>query len=70
MSASGGFKINQAGMDNLKAKLEKRQFSSGIQVPLDGTEADAIQSVNDQLKKMGATPNEAEVRKIVREVRK
>ncbi|OBF42575.1 hypothetical protein A5719_03350 [Mycolicibacterium peregrinum] len=61
-------KINQAGMRQLQRDLEKR-MSAGIRVPLDGSEADAIRSVKDQIKKMGATPDDAEVRKMVREAR-
>jgi hypothetical protein len=62
------FKINEAGMAQLERQLQE-QFSAGIQVPLEGSDADAIASVKDQLKNMGAEPNDAEVEKIVRDVR-
>jgi hypothetical protein len=62
------FKINKAGMDKLQRDLEK-QFSGGIEIPLDGSEEDAIRSVKDQLKEMGATPNDSEVEKLVRDAR-
>ncbi|MFN6544743.1 hypothetical protein [Mycolicibacterium nivoides] len=61
-------KINRADMRQLQRDLEK-SLSSGVRVPLDGSEADAIRSVKDQLKKMGATPDDGEVRKIVRKAR-
>jgi hypothetical protein len=62
------FKINKAGMDKLQRDLEE-QFSAGIQIPADGSEDDAIRSVKDQLEQMGVTPNDSEVRKMVRDVR-
>jgi hypothetical protein len=64
----GDFKINKAGMEKLEQDLE-RQFSGGIQIPAGGSEAEAVRSVKDQLRNMGATPNDAEVRKMVREAR-
>lgn len=39
-------------------------------VPLEGTEAHAVSVVKKQMKKSGLTPNDAGVRKLVREVRK
>lgn len=63
------FEINQAGLNKLQHDLE-RQFAAGVQVPLGGSEAEAVESVKDQLRKMGAAPNEAEVQRIVRDVRK
>jgi hypothetical protein len=65
----GDFKINKAGTKKLEQDLEK-QFSDGIQIPVGGSEAEAVRSVKDQLKKMGATPNDSEVRKMVRDTRK
>jgi hypothetical protein len=62
------FEINEAGMREFERQLEK-QFSAGIQIPLGGSEDDAIRSVKDQLKKMGVTPNDAEVEKMVRDAR-
>jgi|KBSSwiStaDraftv2_1062776.scaffolds.fasta_scaffold2419799_1 hypothetical protein len=62
------FEINEAGMKNLEQDLAEK-FSAGIQIPAEGSEADAIDNVKDQLKNMGATPNDAEVEKIVREAR-
>jgi hypothetical protein len=41
------------------------RFSKGIQVPLGGTEHDAIHSVRLQLKEMGVTPDDAEIARIV-----
>jgi hypothetical protein len=63
------FEINEEGMREFERQLEK-QFSAGIQIPLDGSEDEAIRSVKDQLKKMGLTPNDAEVEKMVRGARK
>jgi hypothetical protein len=62
------FKINQAGMDHLQRQLEE-QFSAGIQIPLEGSEQDAIQSVKDQIIGMGAVPNDDAVAEIVRNAR-
>jgi hypothetical protein len=62
------FEINTAGMQKLARDLEKK-FSAGIRIPLDGSEADAIRSVKDQLKEMGLAPNDAEVEKYVRDAR-
>lgn len=63
-----GIKINPDAIKKLEQDLAKR-FASGVKVPLGGTEAEAIRSVNDQLRKLGAVPNEAAVRKLVREKR-
>lgn len=53
-------------------KLEQdlqHQFSAGIQIPLGGSEEDAIRSVKDQLEGMGVKPNDSEVEKMVRDRR-
>jgi hypothetical protein len=63
------FEINQAGMDKLERELREK-FSAGIQIPKDGSEADAVQSVKDQLMGLGAAPNEAAVLQMVRDARK
>lgn len=55
-------------MAKLQRDLEKK-FSGGVQVPAGGTEEDAVQSVKDQLTEMGATPNDAAVLKMIRDVR-
>lgn len=68
MSNSGKFVPNKAGMAKLQRDLEK-QFSAGIQIPLGGTESDAIDEVKKQMKDMGITPNDAEVRKLVQKHR-
>lgn len=62
------FEINEEGMQQLERQLQER-LSPGIQVPLAGSEADAIESVKEQLRGMGAEPNDAEVAKIVRNAR-
>jgi hypothetical protein len=62
------FKINQAGMDQLQRELEE-QFSAGVQVPLTGSEEDAIQSVKNQLIGMGTVPNDEAVDQLVRNAR-
>jgi hypothetical protein len=46
------FEINKAGMEQLERELQEK-FSSGIQVPQGGSEADAIQSVKDQFDPVG-----------------
>lgn len=66
--SKGGFKINQAGMAKLQHDLEKK-FSGGINIPLGGTEADAIRDVKNQLINLGVQPNDAEVRRLVQEKR-
>jgi hypothetical protein len=63
----GNFKINKAGMRKLERDLQKQV--PGVHVPLDGSEDAAVRSVKDQLKKMGTAPNDANVRKMVREAR-
>lgn len=68
-TAKGNFKPNKAGMDKLKRDLEKK-FSGGVRVPAGGSEADAVKSVKDQLKKMGVTPNDSAVAKMVRDARR
>lgn len=62
------FEINPAGMEQLERQLQE-QFSAGIQVPLGGSEEEAVQSVREQLISMGATPDDAAVRQIVRDKR-
>jgi hypothetical protein len=62
------FKVNKDGMNELQRQLEE-QFSAGVQVPLGGSEEDAIQSVKDQIVGMGAAPNDAEVERLVRNAR-
>ncbi|MGV0716190.1 hypothetical protein ABQE93_12370 [Mycolicibacterium sp. XJ662] len=68
MSSSGKFVPSKAGMAKLQRDLEK-QFSAGIQIPLGGTESDAIDEVKKQMKGIGITPNDAEVRKLVQKHR-
>lgn len=68
MSRSGKFVPNKASMAKLQRDLAK-QFSAGIQIPLDGTEAEAIDEVKKQMKAMGITPNDAEVRKLIQKHR-
>lgn len=63
------FKPNSEGMRKLEKDLAKR-FSGGLSVPTGGTESAAVNSVKSQLRKMGVTPNDSEVRKIVRDARK
>ncbi|WP_062894950.1 hypothetical protein [Mycobacterium avium] len=62
------FELNKAGIEQFERDLQER-FSAGIQIPLGGSEDDAIRSVKDQLEKMGVTPNDSEVQKLVREAR-
>jgi hypothetical protein len=69
--ATGGnvdFEINEEGMQQLAQELEAQL--PPISVPLEGSEADAVQSVKEQLIAMGAEPNDdAEIAQIVREAR-
>jgi hypothetical protein len=62
------FEINEAGVQQLQQKLEEK-LAAGLHVPLDGDEETAVQNVLNQMTNMGITPNESEVRKIVREAR-
>ena len=63
------FELNKAGLRKLEDDLKKK-LSGGVNVPRDGSEAAAVSDVKAQLKKMGVTPNDAEVRRLVREARK
>ncbi|MEZ0338549.1 hypothetical protein ACAG25_01025 [Mycobacterium sp. pV006] len=63
------FKINPAGMAKLQRDLE-RKFSGGVNIPLGGDEAAAIRDVKKQLTDLGVEPNDAEVRRLVREKRR
>jgi hypothetical protein len=63
-----GFQINPAGLAKLQRDLEKK-LSGGINIPLGGDEADAIRDVTKQLTELGVTPNDNEVRRLVREKR-
>ena len=47
----------------------EESLSMDIQIPEDGSEDEAIRSVNEQLKSLGTTPSDAEVRKHVRDAR-
>lgn len=62
------FEWNEDGLQKLERQLQE-QFSGGLNIPLEGSEDDAIRSVIDQLTAMGATPNEAAIAQKVREVR-
>jgi hypothetical protein len=59
---------NDDGLEKLQRQLEE-QFSGGIEAPLGGSEEDAVRSVKEQLVAMGTAPNDAEIAKMVREVR-
>lgn len=61
-------KINKGALKQLEQAAAKH-FSAGVKVPLDGTEADAIRSVSNQLRRKGTVPNAAAVRKLVRDTR-
>jgi hypothetical protein len=62
------FDIDKAGMEKLERYLQE-EFCAGVQIPLDGSESEAIRSVRDQLTTLGVTPNDSEVEKIVRNAR-
>lgn len=62
------FTLNKAGIRKLENDLKKK-LPGGVTVPLSGSESAAIGSVKTQLKKMGVTPNDTEVRRMVREAR-
>ncbi|KKE99408.1 hypothetical protein [Mycolicibacterium obuense] len=62
------FKFNAAGMAALQRDLEKK-FSGGIEIPLEVDEDAAIRDVTKQLTDIGVEPNDAEVRRLVRESR-
>lgn len=46
-----------------------RKLEKGWQVPVDGSEADAVRAVEKQMRAGGLEPNRAGVKKLVREVR-
>ncbi|MCA9835132.1 MAG: hypothetical protein KC435_14350, partial [Thermomicrobiales bacterium] len=48
----------------------QKKVAGGVNIPTEGSESAAVNSVKSQLRKMGVTPNDAEVRKIVRDARK
>lgn len=62
------FKINKAALKRLEQNVQKQV--PGVQVPLGGSESDAICDVKDQLRKMGVTPNDSAITKMVRDVRR
>jgi hypothetical protein len=62
------FEIDTAGIKKLVRDLEER-VSDGIEIPLGGSDAEAIRSVTDQLKNVGITPNDTEIAKMVRDAR-
>lgn len=69
MAKAPKIKINHAAIE--KAVREaKAQMPSQVSIPLDGTEASAVAKVKKQLKDAGVEPNDANVRKAVREARK
>jgi hypothetical protein len=61
-------RISKAGMMKFERGLEE-SLSIDIQLPQDGSEDEAIRSVKEQLKSVGTTPSDAEVRKRVRAAR-
>ncbi|QEM47170.1 hypothetical protein [Mycolicibacterium grossiae] len=63
-----GFRFNNDGLKRLQENLEG-QFSGGLQVPLGGSEEEAVASVRQQLVELGVTPNDEEVVRVVRDVR-
>ena len=62
------FEFNEKGKRELERDFREK-LSAGIQIPTDCPEAEAIQSVKDQLVQMGVTPNDSEVEKLVRQGR-
>lgn len=66
-------KVLQERMEKLKREIERQleeRFADGLRVPLDVSEAEAVQSVKDQLMRMGVTPNDdSEIQRIVRQAR-
>lgn len=69
MAKAPKIKINQAAIQ--KAVREaKDQLPSEVSIPLDGTEASAVAKVKKQLQDAGVEPNDANVRKAVRDARK
>jgi hypothetical protein len=54
-------------MEQLQRDLEQR-FPAGVQVPLDGTEEDAVASVRSQIIAMGAEPDDEAIAEIIRNV--
>ncbi len=61
-------RISKAGMVKFERGLEE-SLCLDIQIPQDGSEDEAIRSVDEQLKSLGAIPSDAEVRKRVRDAR-
>jgi hypothetical protein len=61
-------RISKAGMMKFERGLEE-SLSMDIQIPQDGSEDEAIRSVKEQLKSLGTTSSDAEVRKRVRDAR-
>jgi hypothetical protein len=64
-----GFELNMDGMNEFVRNLEKQFSGKKIRVPLDGSDDEAMRSVKDQIKKLGLTPNDAEIEKYVRDAR-
>jgi hypothetical protein len=63
-----GFEWNNDGLEKLQRQLQE-QFSGGVDIPLDGSEDEAIWSVINQLQGKGLTTNDAEIAKWVRDHR-
>jgi hypothetical protein len=61
------FKFNEAGMKNLVREL-KDQLGD-IQIPLDGSEANAVRTVKDQLRARGVAADDQAVEQLVRNAR-
>lgn len=61
------FEFNEEGMRQLEEQL--REQLGQIQIPLGGSEEDAIRSVTQQLLDKGLEPNDEAVQQIVREAR-
>jgi hypothetical protein len=64
----GGFEFNEEGMEELRRELEQK-LSLDVRIPLDGSEDEAIQSVKEQLRAKGATPDDSEIQQAVRNAR-
>jgi hypothetical protein len=63
-----GLEWNDDGLEELQRQLQKK-LRTGSNVPLGGSEAEAIHLVKDQLTGIGLTPNDADIEQWVRDLR-
>ncbi|GAA1890785.1 hypothetical protein [Williamsia serinedens] len=64
-----GVEFNDREIERMLKDVEKK-VSKPVDVPTTGSEAAAVRKIKDELKRRGVTPNDAEIKKMVRDNRK